>query len=73
MTYDGKEPRFWEVGRNQNGKPGYKTNVLYVSWNIAHRRCMIEGKQCKQTSHSVSNHGTIEAAFGFASASKVHS
>ena len=67
-TKDGEPPRFWPTGKiNKNRKPMYTTNVVhgkfcatYSSWIAS---CLVEGKQGKQTYHSVSKHKTMEAAF----------
>ena len=67
-TKDGEPPRFWPTGKiNKAGKSRYKTNVINGSFKATQRiwvaSCLVEGKQGKQTYHSVFKHKTMEAAF----------
>ena len=68
-TSDGEPPRFWE-GFNNRGKPSFLSNVVHMAWGITQASwltsCLFEGKQGKQTSHSVTKHGSVEAAFAAA-------
>ena len=65
-THDGEPPSYW-WGRNKYDKPSPMTNVVNLTWGIRYASwytsCLVEGKQGKQTSHSVSKHGSVEAAF----------
>lgn len=67
-TKDGEPPRFWPTGKiNKKGKLMYKTNVVHGCFNATKNHweasCLVEGKQCKRTHHSVFKHKTMEAAF----------
>lgn len=66
-TAFGNLPRFWPIAKNQQGNPGYKTNVVYGAWDAGKKRWKsqqcIQGKLGNYTFHSVANYGSVGAAF----------
>lgn len=73
-TAYGNLPRFWAVAKNNKGNPGYKTNVVNVTWETGRKGWMsqqfIEGQQANATGHSVFKHGSVGAAFASACAAR---